>query len=264
VYDKWQFTDVQALLAGISVSQSNALSSNSLWYWTKNGYDFNREANIDYEIDGTLNKNQNLTIHMSWERKQDFMPAIKIGLKYQHIWGISPEINTYNFDPDWFPVRSQLRIDTDQNAKNLSMIFKSDFKINNSLKNKIYFEYSKLLGNDNNFHKMFPSVRLNYRLTYQPVANFSLWAMFKYQSSVYWHSFGNIRQQSDGRYNASLPGIMRLDLAINKWLWKKRIKTSLLFNNLLNRKEIYHPIGASMDLRFFIQMEIYFNLLKLN
>jgi hypothetical protein len=108
---------------------------------------------------------------------------------------------------------------------------------------------------------MIPDYKENYRLTVNPVENFSIWVMLKYRSAVFWNDYRFINQESDGEYSANLSEILSLDIAINKWFWKKRIKASLLFNNLLNRKEITHPIGTSMDLRFLGQMEIYFNLL---
>jgi hypothetical protein len=260
-YERRQFMDVQALLIGISVSQTNTLTNNPLWNWSEKGYDFVSDVNVDYEIDGALSKNKNLSFKLSWEREQDFLPALTSGINYQYIWGFNRENQSYHFDKDWDAARSPIEIKTDQQFKIANIFLKLNHNINEIFKHNLYIEYNKLLGNENNYQKLIPSQKINYRLTVNPVDNFSIWAMLKYRSSVFWFDYRYISQESDGKYSANLSEILSLDIAINKWFWKKRIKTSILFNNLLNRKEITHPIGASMDLRFFAQMEIYFNLL---
>ena len=260
-YENWKLTDVQALFMGISISQTNKLTNNPMWYWSEKGYDFVSDANVDYEIDGDLSKNKNLSLNLSWEREQDFLPALTFGINYQHIWGFNRENQSYHFDQDGYAIRSTVNINTDQQFKNAHVFLKVNQNINKTFKHNLYIEYNKLLGNENNYQKLIPSQKINYRLTLNPVDNFSIWAMLKYRSSVFWYDYRYISQESDEKYSANLPEILSLDMAINKWFWKKRIKASILFNNLLNRKEIIHPIGTSMDLRFFAQMEIYFNLL---
>jgi hypothetical protein len=47
-----------------------------------------------------------------------------------------------------------------------------------------------------------------------------------------------------------------LDAAAEKWFWQRRLRASLLFRNLLGQEERYHPIGAALDLRFYLRVEL--------
>ena len=47
----------------------------------------------------------------------------------------------------------------------------------------------------------------------------------------------------------TLPAIARVDVSVEKWFWRHRVRTQLLVRNLLNRSERYHPLGADFPLR---------------
>jgi len=259
--DNWQINDNQTIILDFYNSKTTPLSDNSLWFWSEKGYDFVNDVNIDYELDSDLSNPKNLSLGITWKREQDVLPAISFGMQYRYIEGFNREVQTFHYNPNWETFMSPVEIRTGQQSEDLRLFFKSYYKMNKTLSGQFYFEYNKLLGNENKVKKLIPTNRLNFRLTYIPVENFSIWAMLKYQSPVFWYEYRNIYKESDGKYNANLSEIIRLDLAINKWFWHRRIKASILFNNLSNRTEIYHPVGASMDLRFFAQLEIYFKLL---
>ena len=68
--------------------------------------------------------------------------------------------------------------------------------------------------------------------------------------------FKKVRKTSDFNYNYITSEIVNWDLALQKSVWKKRLRGSLVFRNLLNKKHIYHPVGALFYLRFFVQVEL--------
>ncbi|MFN2564111.1 MAG: hypothetical protein ABR499_03780 [Gemmatimonadaceae bacterium] len=47
----------------------------------------------------------------------------------------------------------------------------------------------------------------------------------------------------------TLPARTRLDVSAEKWFWRHHVRTQLLFRNLLNQSERYHPLGADFPLR---------------
>lgn len=48
-----------------------------------------------------------------------------------------------------------------------------------------------------------------------------------------------------------VPAVTRLDLAVEKWLLRGRLRGQLVGRNLLNDAERYHPLGADFRLRIF-------------
>ena len=54
----------------------------------------------------------------------------------------------------------------------------------------------------------------------------------------------------DGNGLGVAPGIRRLDASAEKWMWRRRFRLALVYRNLLNRVERYHPYGAQWNLRW--------------
>jgi hypothetical protein len=83
--------------------------------------------------------------------------------------------------------------------------------------------------------------------------------MLRYQSAIFWLDYQDIEWQSEERYTADLSEVISWDLAINKWIWDKKIKVDVILRNIFDHQNPYFPIGASLDLRFYVQAELYFN-----
>jgi hypothetical protein len=49
-----------------------------------------------------------------------------------------------------------------------------------------------------------------------------------------------------------LPAIRRVDASLEKWMWRRRLRVQLLFRNILNTPERYHPYGAQWNLRWHL------------
>lgn len=49
----------------------------------------------------------------------------------------------------------------------------------------------------------------------------------------------------------TVPAVNRLDLSLEKWMLRERLRVQLLARNLLNDIERYHPLGADFRLRVF-------------
>ena len=89
-----------------------------------------------------------------------------------------------------------------------------------------------------------PAVRGGGRLSLRPAPSFSAFASLELASGTRWATY------SDGERD-SLPPVALLDAAFQKTLWKGRLRTSLLFRNLLSAPERYQPRGVALDLRLY-------------
>lgn len=47
-----------------------------------------------------------------------------------------------------------------------------------------------------------------------------------------------------------------LDASLEKAFWNGRLRSALLFQNLLAQQERYHPVGASFNRRMFLRVEL--------
>ena len=86
--------------------------------------------------------------------------------------------------------------------------------------------------------------------------SFTVSGSLTYRSGAEWPSYTPFDGANDGLYHDAVPAMWLLDAAAEKWFWQRRLRTSLLFRNLLGQEERYHPIGAALDLRFYLRLEL--------
>ncbi len=86
--------------------------------------------------------------------------------------------------------------------------------------------------------------------------SFTLSAMLTHRSAARWPAYAPLSGGNGGLYDARIPAVWLLDASGEKWLWQRRLRASLLFRNLLNQEERTHPVGAALDLRFYLRVEL--------
>ena len=88
-----------------------------------------------------------------------------------------------------------------------------------------------------------PAVRGGGRLSLHPDPSFSAFTSLEVLSGTRWAAYADDREH--------LPPVVLLDAALWKTLWRGRLRTTLLFRNLLSAPERYEPRGVALDLRLY-------------
>ncbi len=90
-----------------------------------------------------------------------------------------------------------------------------------------------------------------------PAPSFTAWASLTARSGARWPAYAGLTGRGPlGLYDAEVPAAWLLDAALEKTVWQRRLRASLLFRNLLNAEERYHPVGAAIDLRMYLRVEL--------
>ncbi|MGE5100345.1 MAG: hypothetical protein ACM3SX_10205 [Deltaproteobacteria bacterium] len=90
------------------------------------------------------------------------------------------------------------------------------------------------------------------QLSATPVRDFRLSGIASLASGTSWSTFG------DGQAPATLPPRRRVDASMEKWMWQRRLRFELVYRNLLNEPERYHPFGAQWNLRWHVSASLIF------
>jgi hypothetical protein len=258
----WKVKADQGIFTNIAYSQTMTNIENSLWYWSERGYDFVRDQGGDYTIRGTLRPARKWSFDLYWLRDEDILPAIKTGILFHGFLRKNWEEQPFQYEFISKTVSGPVSVKTGQRGQMGAIYFKLSYSNSSRFEHQFYYRYAIPIGKNGLFSKIrdeIPESLFIYRITYKPVKNFSIWVMCKYVSTTFWTDFKDIDQQSDGLYSSHLSDIFLIDIAINKWMWKRQIKVDLILRNLFNNKNISYPIGASPNLRFYAQAEMYFN-----
>jgi hypothetical protein len=79
--------------------------------------------------------------------------------------------------------------------------------------------------------------------------------MLEYRSATHWRDFESVEIQTSGAYTARVPASATLEIAVQKWLWRRRLRAHLGFRNVLGSEVRYHPAGATVGPRMYVQVE---------
>ncbi len=136
----------------------------------------------------------------------------------------------YNFSPNF--------------SNSLSYVYFSSFDESNLFKD----EWNKI-----------PANRIHYKLMIRVNNGFSIRGLVRYLSETRWLNFRNVSVQSNEKYKHILNEKLLVDLSLQKSFWQEKVWISILFKNIFNQEEIYHPVGVNLGLRFYLQVRLKFD-----
>lgn len=129
----------------------------------------------------------------------------------------------------------------------------------NSLEQNFYFRYKGLLVGDEIYEKVmqrFPKNKFYYSLVYTPFKDLTGSLNLTYTTSQEWIEYRNITVDDDNIYLNKISNRLLLNIAITKGFWKNRILLSTVFENLLNERIQFHPVGSTTDLTFYLKLKV--------
>ena len=91
-----------------------------------------------------------------------------------------------------------------------------------------------------------PADEFRAQVSTTPLRDFRLTGTVNLVSGTAWPGFG-----ADSAM-LRVPAMTRIDASAEKWMWARRLRIELLFQNILNRPERYHPYGAQWNLRWHL------------
>ena len=124
---------------------------------------------------------------------------------------------------------------------------------------RLFYDGRAPVGGDAAFEQAWEAVprhRAGLEAAVSPDAGFTLTGSLVHRSGARWPAYAALDGANDGLYAETVPAVWLLDAALEKNLWQRRLRLSLLFRNLLNQEERYHPVGAALDLRFYLRLEL--------
>ncbi len=266
--NNWKINKYHEFSTILSFSQRLFEEDNSLWYWSQRGYDLLEENDLNYTIIGDIDKSEQFTIDLIWEYNLNSQLSLETGGSYRFFDGIYLERQDFDFRSEDCSFSSPTRIYADQSGGNLGGHLALAYRPVHQLDHRFFYSYRATIAGDDVFKEVWQSIpkhKASYRLTYTPVQNFLIWGMLSYLSESHWVDYENV----DGefcefgrvhvRYSATVKGAAVFDLQFKKWFWGRRLQASLLFRNVWDKDFRYHPVGASFDRSFYVQLKGFFS-----
>lgn len=230
---------------------------NNLWFWTMRGYDLLNRLEIPYRFSGKPGKSAMLTLDGAWQYHFGDTQGLYVNLGVYHHNGIYIPEQSFRDDPEG-RLPGPLNINHNENGT----LLRSQFRWQNTpwrfVRQSVVYNFQTPASGSAVFRKTqdrVPKHWLRYTLDWQPVKHFSIWGAVNFQSETRWHGYS---ESTIGRTQnlSSLPARWLCDLAFRKEIWEGRLSGSLVFRNLFDGREQYHPYGIESSLRFYAHFQV--------
>lgn len=254
----WSPQAGQSFEATIAWAERTPAEDGRIWLWQERGYGFLPDAGVGVTQEGRLKTARALTGHLRWRMSLATGLTVRLGAYIRALSRLALDQQAFQFDDatQTFLGPVELRIDQDGGVGGGDLV--AEWR-RRSLRVRTYYRYQDILGGSEAFREAWRTVprhRLRISALYSPWPTLDLWAAMRFQGSNRWAAYRLAAEQSGGRYDAKLDDAVVLDLALQKWLWKRRLRGHLLFQNVFNDAVPEHPIGSAYGLSFAVQGEL--------
>ncbi|MCP4580760.1 MAG: hypothetical protein GY839_04035 [candidate division Zixibacteria bacterium] len=236
--------------------------TDNIWYWSERGYDFLNDNGVTYDKDGNIDKSRKFTADLTWRSRPNESVSMKFDLYHRYFFDLYLEQQTYQFDSLTHAISAPIEILSNQTGHVAGIRASLEARLLPYLSNKSSCRFQEAFAGDPAFAEAWetvPSLIIHNTLSYRPVSNFSIQAVLRYRNATRWADYRDVEIQSDGLYRFKVPGSLSLDLEFMKLFRDQKIRGSLAIRNILNDELRYHPMGISLDLRYFVRLEFLFD-----
>ena len=259
---RWILNADNCFDASVSFSESHRREYNDIWYWTEQGYWFLDANGIDYTIDGEIGPTKKFTADIEYSHRMTDAVSFKLKSYIRSFSDYYFEEQFFQYDSDDQSFAGPVALYTGIDGSIAGIKATLESRLTNRLKVNMSYRYQSSSNGDELFENAWntiPEHSASGTVSCTPVDNLSVWLKIKYTSATFWNDYLNAEIESDGKYNPEINDIIRVDLAVRKYFWKRKLCADFIMRNLLNDELRYHPIGARFDLSYFVQVELMFD-----
>jgi len=250
------------IFGNLSFSKKILEESNNFWFWTERGYNFLSQNNISYNIQDELEGGEQITLDILFSSKINDKLKISLSGKLRRLSDIYLVQQNFVYNPVDETFSSPILVNTDQEGMIIGGGVTLEHKPFDFINHKLSYNFITSLNNDNlfaNLWKRIPEHKLRYSVSFAPVESFSINGNLNYFSGTEWIEYEGVDSSSNGKFSSKLNDYLSIDIAIKKFFWNKRLRASLVLQNILNRNNQLNPVGKPFVFSFFFLIELYWN-----
>lgn len=248
----------RSLGLGVVYSERLPADDHRFWFWNERGYAFLEDGGVDVGRAARLDVARVASVDAFWREYLGGSFDMELRAYLRRSAGLQLERQVFRYVPLTESFFAPVELVSDQSGRVGGLGAQLAYRPASSWVWMLRYWYQREMGGDRLFEESWnklPRHGLRLQTTWTPVPSLALWASLEYWSGSRWAEYVEVEEQSGGRYPATIDDRFNLELTIQKWFWKRRLRGDLGFRNLLDRTIRYHPVGASFDLSAFLQVE---------
>lgn len=240
-------------------SEFDLLQQNNYWSWS-----INSQSNIQPELEylpGVTNTKMKLySIDLFLESTVSNSIDFQISGNFRYFKDYFIENSNYTYNREKGSISGNIEFAENQNLKVAGGTFKISQKLTETIQQQLSYSYTRTISGTNEIKdqwKVIPIHKILYHLNFVPFDDFGINSTVRYNSEKFWTSYKFVDLVSVNKFRSTIDNQLLVDLSFYKWFWGKQIWTNLMIKNIFNQPEYYHPLGAHLDLRFYLQVQLY-------
>lgn len=254
----WEYRSGRRLFAGLAYTERMPAEDTGLWFWNARGAGFLQDLGVAYQISGEPATSRMWSADLGWQRRFS-AGTLQLAGGYRGFAGLS--LARQYFREQRLSGTFSGPLTLHHNLEGSAAILKAilELQIAPRLRLRWRYAWQNSLSGSNVFRQEAETLakhRLNWQLDWQAATNFSLWGAVDYRSGSYWEDYRDIAQLTGGWLSPAVRGVWVTDLALQKHLWQRRIRGNLVFRNIFEGDQHFHPLGAGYDLQFYFHFEM--------
>ncbi len=259
VLTEWKSSAANNYGVGITWSERLVEEDNSIWYWSEQGYGFLADLGIDYYFPTKFHQSKMFTLDILWEHRFSKQNKLCFSTFFRRFKNLYLEEQLFQYNPDDGDFSSPAILHTDKGGQVVGLKLKYEQQLSASLRQTILYYLQDDIAGEPIFRQVWNAIpvhKIKYTISFQPTPRFSVLGVLQYLSSTVWEEYLDPGLARETPYSGRIPESWVSDISLQKWFWGDRIRTGLLFRNVLGEKLIYHPMGARFDFQIYGTLEI--------
>jgi hypothetical protein len=255
---RWAPSPGSSLDAVLAYERAVRAEDNSIWAWTERGYSLLPSAGEPFDVVGSRRGQERITADAVWSFRPFQHVRVSARGLFRRSRNLSLEARRLHFLPDMDSFEGPSTIVHEAGGELAGGSVEIAAAALQGLDLHLAWWYRGVVGGDTLFRRAWESVpRHGARalVEYVPVPGLEIWMLAGYRGDSRWADYDAVAVESEGRYPDRLDDTFTLDIALQKWLWNRRLRAHLGVRNLLGGTLRYHPAGATFAPTAMVQLE---------
>lgn len=256
---EWSIAGRHVVTGGVSYMERLPEQDERVWYWDERGYAFLDSNGVAVRRLGTLEEARRFAADVTWVSRLIWGMSIEMATYFREFARSHLERQFFRFTEFDRSFTAPVHLRSGQEGRVFGANVAIDWRPHGKLRTRLAYRYQTAFHRTAAFKNLWDAVPLHalrYTLAFTPVRNFSLWTRVNFWGPSRWGDYVFAETESRGRYRDTVDDVMRWDVALQQWMWQRRLRASLVVQNILDNDVRYHPIGATFDLTAFVQIEL--------
>jgi hypothetical protein len=255
---RWATGTGSSLEAVLAYQRAVRAEDNGIWAWTERGYGLLPDAGVPFDVVGSRRAPELMTADAVWSLRP--FEGVRVSARglLRRSRNISLERRELHFVPGMDSFEGPSTIVHQAGGELAGGGVEVAATVLRGLDLHLAWWYRGVVGGDTVFRRIWevvPRHGARALVEYVPVPGLEIWMLAGYRGVSRWPDFEAVAIESEGRYPDRLDDTFTLDLAVQKWLWDRRLRAHAGVRNLLGATLRYHPAGSTFAPTAVVQLE---------